>query len=47
LVGGFLASQLLGLDVSGFNLISVVIAFVGACLVIGVSRALTANRAGA
>jgi len=45
LVGGFLASQLLGLDVTGFNLISVLIAFVGACLVIGVSRALTGNRA--
>ena len=45
LVGGFLASQFLGLDVSGFNLISVLIAFVGACLVIAVSRALTGNRA--
>jgi len=44
LVGGFLASTLLGLDVNGFNVMSILIAFVGACLVIAVSRALTGSR---
>ena len=45
LLGGFLASQLLGLDVNGFNLVSILIAFVGACIVIGISRAVSGNRA--
>ena len=45
LVGGFLASQLLGVDVNGFNLVSILIAFVGACIVIGISRAVSGNRA--
>ena len=44
-VGGFLASTLLGLDVNGFNVMSILIAFVGACLVIAVSRAVSGNRA--
>jgi len=44
-VGGFLASNLLGLDVNGFNITSILIAFVGACLVIGISRAVSGNRA--
>ena len=44
-VGGFLSSTLLGLDVNGFNLMSILIAFVGACLVIGISRAVSGNRA--
>jgi uncharacterized membrane protein YeaQ/YmgE (transglycosylase-associated protein family) len=45
-VGGFLSSRLLGLDVSGFNLTSVLIAFVGACLVIAISRTFTRGRVG-
>ncbi len=45
LVGGFLASTLLGLDVTGFNIVSVLIAFVGACLVIAFARAVTGKRA--
>ena len=45
LVGGFLSSQLLGIDVSGFNVISILIAFVGACIVIAIARMLTGNRA--
>ena len=45
LVGGFLASRLLGVDVNGFNLVSILIAFVGACIVIGISRAVSGNRA--
>jgi uncharacterized membrane protein YeaQ/YmgE (transglycosylase-associated protein family) len=44
LVGGFLASTLLGLDMSGFNVTSILIAFVGACIVIAISRALTRGR---
>ena len=44
-VGGFLASTLLGLDVNGFNVMSIPIAFVGACIVIALSRALTGSRA--
>jgi len=43
-VGGFLASNILGLDVTGFNLTSVVIAFIGACIVIGISRAISPRR---
>ena len=45
LVGGFLASRLLDIDVNGFNLVSILIAFVGACIVIGISRAVSGNRA--
>ena len=45
LVGGFLASTLLGLDVNGFNVVSILIAFVGACIVIAIARMLTGNRA--
>jgi uncharacterized membrane protein YeaQ/YmgE (transglycosylase-associated protein family) len=37
-VGGFLSSTLLGLDVGGFNVLSVLIAFLGACLVIFAAR---------
>ena len=43
-VGGFLASALLGLDINGFNVMSILIAFVGACIVIAISRALTRGR---
>jgi uncharacterized membrane protein YeaQ/YmgE (transglycosylase-associated protein family) len=45
IVGGFLSSTLLGVDVTGFNVTSLVIAFAGACIVIGLSRALTGRRA--
>jgi uncharacterized membrane protein YeaQ/YmgE (transglycosylase-associated protein family) len=45
-VGGFLSSMLLGLDVSGFNITSIVIAVVGACILIGISRAISPHRAG-
>ena len=45
LVGGFLSSQLLGIDVNGFNIISILIAFVGACIVIAIGRMLTRSRA--
>ena len=44
LVGGFLSSALLGVDVSGFNFTSLVIATVGAIIVIALARALTPAR---
>jgi uncharacterized membrane protein YeaQ/YmgE (transglycosylase-associated protein family) len=44
LVGGFLSSVLLGLDVSGFNVTSVLISVLGAIVVIGLARALTPGR---
>src|SRR5881628_325787 len=45
LVGGFLSSQLLGIDVTGINIVSILIAFVGACIVIAIGRMLSGNRA--
>jgi uncharacterized membrane protein YeaQ/YmgE (transglycosylase-associated protein family) len=44
IVGGFLSSTLLGVDVTGFNVVGVIIAFVGACIVIGIARPLQAGR---
>ena len=43
LVGGFLATNLFGVPgaVDGFNLTSIVVAFLGAILTIGIVRALT------
>lgn len=40
LVGGFLASALFGVSVSGFNLTSLIIAFIGAVVVVAIVRAL-------
>ena len=47
LVGGFLSGTLLGVDVTGFNIPSIIIAFVGAVIVVAVARALTGRRAAA
>ena len=44
-VGGWISSTLLGIDVNGFNLVSVLIAFVGACIVIAIYRAVSGRRA--
>jgi uncharacterized membrane protein YeaQ/YmgE (transglycosylase-associated protein family) len=44
-VGGFLSSTLLGIDVTGFNLASVIIAVLGAVLVIAIARMFTGRRA--
>ena len=44
LVGGFLSSALLGIDVTGFNFTSIVVATLGAIIVIAVSRALSPGR---
>jgi uncharacterized membrane protein YeaQ/YmgE (transglycosylase-associated protein family) len=40
-VGGFLSSLLLGIDVTGFNLTSILISVVGAIVVIAIYRAIT------
>jgi uncharacterized membrane protein YeaQ/YmgE (transglycosylase-associated protein family) len=46
IVGGFLTGLLLGRDmISGFNLESIVVAFIGAIILIAVSRAFTRGRA--
>jgi len=45
-IGGFLSSALLGLDVTGFNFTSVVVATIGAILVVAISRALSPHRSG-
>ena len=44
IVGGFLSSALLGVDVTGFNLTSLVIATLGAIVVIGIARAVSPRR---
>ena len=44
-VGGFLSSTLLGVDVTGFNIVSVLIAFVGAVVVIAIARVFSGRRA--
>ena len=45
LVGGFLSGALLGVDVTGFDLRSILIAFVGAVIVIAIARAFSGRRA--
>jgi uncharacterized membrane protein YeaQ/YmgE (transglycosylase-associated protein family) len=44
-VGGFISGMLLGVDVTGFNIPSIIIAFVGAVVVIAIARMLTGRRA--
>jgi uncharacterized membrane protein YeaQ/YmgE (transglycosylase-associated protein family) len=45
IVGGFLTGLLLGRDmVNGFNIESIVVAFIGAVVLIAISRALTGGR---
>jgi uncharacterized membrane protein YeaQ/YmgE (transglycosylase-associated protein family) len=45
LVGGFLSGALLGVDVTGFNLPSIIIAVLGAIIVIAIARLVTGRRA--
>ncbi len=46
IIGGFLTGVLLGRDmVSGFNIESIVVAFIGAVILIAVSRAFSGGRA--
>jgi len=40
-VGGFVSSYLLGIDVTGFNITSVLVSVVGAIIVIALYRAVT------
>jgi len=44
-VGGFLASAIFKVDaVNGFDPVSIIVAFIGACIVIAISRAISPNR---
>ena len=43
-LGGWLSSALLGIDVNGFNPVSVLIAFIGACIVIAITRMVRGRR---
>jgi uncharacterized membrane protein YeaQ/YmgE (transglycosylase-associated protein family) len=43
-IGGFLASALLGLDVSGFNLESILVAFAGAVVFLLILRAIPGRQ---
>jgi uncharacterized membrane protein YeaQ/YmgE (transglycosylase-associated protein family) len=44
LIGGFLSSAVLGIDVTGFNFTSLVIAVLGAIVVIAIARAVSPRR---
>ena len=44
LLGGWISSAVFGWDVTGFNLSSVLIAFVGACILIAIYRAVAGTR---
>lgn len=44
LVGGFLSGAVLGIPFTGFNLVSLLVALVGAIIVVAVFRAATARR---
>jgi uncharacterized membrane protein YeaQ/YmgE (transglycosylase-associated protein family) len=45
LVGGFISSRLMGIDVTGFNLESLVVAVLGAIVVIFIARLVAGSRA--
>ena len=46
LIGGFLASAVFGVDaMSGLNLVSVVVAFIGAVILVAILRAVAPGRA--
>jgi len=45
LLGGFIASLLFGGGVTGLNLGSIIVAIVGACILIAILRAVSGNRA--
>jgi uncharacterized membrane protein YeaQ/YmgE (transglycosylase-associated protein family) len=46
LVGGFVSSILLNIDVTGLNFTSIVVAVIGACVLIGLSRLVGPRRIG-
>ncbi len=43
-IGGWLSSMLFGVTVTGFNPLSILIAFVGACILIAILRAVSGRR---
>ena len=45
-VGGWVTGALLGVDVTGLNIPSLIVAVLGACLLVAISRALTGRRGG-
>jgi uncharacterized membrane protein YeaQ/YmgE (transglycosylase-associated protein family) len=45
LLGGFLSTLLGGPSPSGINIVSIIIAFIGACILIAILRAVSGNRA--
>ena len=45
LIGGFIFSALGGTGITGFNLWSLVVAFIGACILIAILRAISGRRA--
>jgi uncharacterized membrane protein YeaQ/YmgE (transglycosylase-associated protein family) len=44
LVGGWITGTLLGIDVTGLNIPSLIVAVVGACLLVAISRAIKGRR---
>ncbi len=44
LIGGWITSALLGVDVSGFNVTSLIVAIFGAIVLIAISRAVAGSR---
>ena len=46
IVGGWITGALLGVDVTGLNIPSLIVAVLGACLLVAISRAVTGRRAG-
>jgi uncharacterized membrane protein YeaQ/YmgE (transglycosylase-associated protein family) len=46
IVGGWITGALLGIDVTGLNIPSLIVAVLGACLLVALSRAVTGRRLG-
>ena len=46
IVGGWITGALLGVDVTGLNIPSLIVAVLGACLLVAISRAVTGRRVG-
>ena len=44
IVGGWITGALLGIDVTGLNIPSLIVAVVGACLLVAISRAIKGRR---
>ncbi len=44
LIGGFITGPLFGIDVTGFNVTSLIVAIVGAIILIAIYRAVTGTR---